>query len=86
MAYKIMSNVLLQRLIDGAFIPVEPGNKDYREYQRWLAQGNTPTPADPPPPPDTRRQTALQALQDVIDDVDGSPKVKQMAQALKAIL
>lgn len=28
------------------FIPMEPLNKDYREYLAWLDLGNTPDPAE----------------------------------------
>ena len=27
-------------------IPLVPDNTDYQEYLEWLADGNTPTPAD----------------------------------------
>ena len=29
-------------------IPFDPANKDYQEYLEWLAQGNTPLPAEEP--------------------------------------
>ena len=31
---------------DGRVIPLKEGNTDYQEYLEWLAEGNTPTPAD----------------------------------------
>jgi hypothetical protein len=39
------SNVIL-RLPDNAFIPVNEQNRDYKEYLKWVAEGNTPEPAD----------------------------------------
>jgi hypothetical protein len=38
----------VQRLSDNAFIPFDPQNVDYQEYLKWIAAGNTPTPADTP--------------------------------------
>jgi hypothetical protein len=32
-------------------VPMAEGNRDYQEVQGWLAEGNTPEPADIPPPP-----------------------------------
>ena len=41
-----ISNEIIVRLKDNAFIPFDPANTDYQKYLEWLAEGNTPLPVD----------------------------------------
>jgi hypothetical protein len=51
MTYQLTSGEMILRLHDGAYIPTAPGNRDYRAYLEWLAEGNEPLPAPAPPSP-----------------------------------
>lgn len=48
--YKLVNSRIVQRVSDGAFIPVDDATPAYRKYRQWLADGNTPAPADVPAP------------------------------------
>ena len=49
--YQLTTSTSIIRLSDNAYIPASSDNRDYREYQEWLAKGNTPLPAPAPAPP-----------------------------------
>jgi hypothetical protein len=61
MTYQLLQSGGIHRLSDNAFIPPDPANTDYAEYQQWLAAGNTPLPAPAPPTP-PEPPTAIEKL------------------------
>lgn len=84
--YKLIKTGVL-RLKDQAIIPDSLENRDWREYQEWLAAGNTPQPADPEPVPDTSKRDNLLAAIDAIAADNAIPaKVRTFVTALKATL
>jgi len=49
--YKLTQTNSVIRIADSAIIPDDANNNDRNAYAEWLAQGNTPAPADVIPPP-----------------------------------
>ena len=45
MTYQLTTSTSIIRLSDGAFIPPDPGNRDYAAYLAWVEEGNMPDPA-----------------------------------------
>jgi hypothetical protein len=37
--YKNINNQIVQRLVDGAFIPKDPDNTDYQQFKRDIQNG-----------------------------------------------
>lgn len=46
--YRKLLNTSIIRINDGASIPADPLNSDYREYLLWAEAGGVPTPYSPP--------------------------------------
>ena len=78
----------IKRLEDGAFIPKDEANRDYREYLEWLDEGNEPAqpPADESEPPRVveMRQARLALLEvGLLDTVEASMKLAPKAAQIE---
>jgi len=66
MSYKLTTFGIIIRKSDGAFIPKDEGNSDFKAYLSWLSEGNIPEDADADtvaiPSSCTRRQGRLSLL------------------------
>ena len=67
-----VSESLIVRDEDGAFIPFDDGNRDYQEYKAWLAEGNEPNPpkGDPTPPIETLPPPDIVEVNAQVQDID----------------
>ena len=43
---KVQVTDLILRISDNSIIPFDEDNTDYQAYLAWVAEGNTPDPAD----------------------------------------
>lgn len=60
--YKLTYNSSIIRILDNVSIPPDERNSDYAAYLAWIAEGNTPEPADeivPPIQPISPRQIRM---------------------------
>lgn len=55
-----ISATLIRRVADGAFVPADEQNADYRDYLAWIAEGNELAPAVDPEP--VRERTPAEKL------------------------
>lgn len=81
-AYKLTNFGTVIRTEDSLQIPPSMAVGAYREYLDWLAQGNTPDPADPKP----RKQRSIASIEaDVetwLSTATNTQKAKALAWAL----
>ena len=76
MTYQLTSSTIIKRLSDGAHIPNDPRNRDYKDYLDWVKEGNTPLPAPAPPPPPPNYIAFWNAL--LTSNVYGSIRTQSM--------
>ena len=74
--YQLTATESVIRTADGASIPNDPANRDWVEYQQWLADGGVPdpyVPPDPVAPTPTSEQTILYDHENRIRAQEGQP-------------
>ena len=68
--YKLTHTDIITKVEPGRLtsFPPDERNRDYRQYLAWLAEGNTPEPADPEPVAEQEPTTdeKLRALTDAL--------------------
>lgn len=69
MSFKEIHGEGVLRISDNAHIPADPLNGDWQTFQAWLAEGNTPEPADPDPVP-TYRELRAAAYKPTAEQLD----------------
>jgi hypothetical protein len=71
--YQLTATTTVIRTADGASIPPDPLNRDYAEYQKWLADGGVPDPYVPAPPTPTGEQEVLYDHENRLRSIEGAP-------------
>ena len=82
--YQLTNSTTIIRA-DGACIPADPANTDYATYLAWLAEGNTPEPADIPSPPTVAQQLAQLDADNALSQRNLRETVMLMAEAFKQL-
>lgn len=59
----------VKRLSDGAHIPNDPKNKDWRKFQKWVDEGNTPEPEFTTEELEEKKQRKIKSLEIRIVDM-----------------
>ena len=74
--YQLTTENTVIRTVDGAIIPNDPANRDWVEYQEWLADGGVPDPYVPPPvvlPTPQPETTVLYDHENRLRSIEGVP-------------
>jgi hypothetical protein len=67
--YRLLTGSGVLRLSDNACIPEDVQNRDWRKYQAWVAEGNTPEAA-PEVPAETYVDLRRKAYPQIVDQLD----------------
>lgn len=78
--YKLTKTTSIIRLADNALIPADSRNIDFQEYEKWLAEGNTPQPVDA----ETVEQVQARITQQVQQRLDDFAKTRNYDNCLSA--
>lgn len=85
--YQLTQTSSVIRNSDDALVPDDPFNRDWQEYQKWLADGSVPDPyvAPPTPAPEpTPEDEVLFNHENRIRSLEGQPPLTQADFAAQA--